>query len=190
MVPSGPGDRRLTNIVGALAVALGDRIRDSTEGAAGHASAGPSALVALHEFLGSGSMDQLRHAIGLSHSGAVRLVDRLTRDGFVERQPGADGRSVALALTATGHAAAKRVLSARAASIEILLDGLSEDEGQSLARITEKLLAAITEERLADRDRGQPPSGGWLCRLCDLDACGRQDGVCPTASTAEAHHLS
>jgi hypothetical protein len=55
-----------------------------------------------------------------------------------------------------------------------------------LTNITEKLLGAITAQRLADRDQGHDPSGGWLCRLCDLDACGRDHGICPAAAAAAA----
>lgn len=180
-------DRRLTNLVGALALALSDRMRDATETAAGHGAAAPSALVALHEFLGHGSMDQLRRAIGLTPSGAVRLVDRLVQHGYAERQPGSDGRSVALVLTTRGEAAARHVLAARSAALESVLLELSPAETTSLTTITEKLLAAITRERLADREDGRDPSGGWLCRLCDFDACGRQHGACPAAASAQAH---
>jgi DNA-binding MarR family transcriptional regulator len=189
MTASGPDDRRLTNIVGAFALALDDRVREATEAAAGHSAAGPAALVGLSEFLGHGSMDQLRRAVGLTPSGAVRLVDRLAQDGYVERGPGSDARSVALALTTAGRAAARRVRSARAAAIDGALADLSEDERRSLTSITGKMLATITRQRLADRERGEPPSGGWLCRLCDFDACGRRDGSCPSAAAAEAHNL-
>src|ERR1700730_15865640 len=92
-------DARLANIVNALALALADRMQDAAEGAAGQSASAPSALVALHEFLDHGTMDQLRQVIGLTPSGAVRLVDRLVRAGHVAREPGADKRSVALVLT-------------------------------------------------------------------------------------------
>jgi hypothetical protein len=46
------------------------------------------------------------------------------------------------------------------------------------------LLGAITTQRLAERERGHDPSGGWLCRLCDVDACGRDHGMCPSATSA------
>jgi DNA-binding MarR family transcriptional regulator len=140
--------------------------------------------VALHEFLDHGTMDQLRRAIGLTPSGAVRLVDRLVQVGLVERRPGPDGRSVALVLTSTGKTAARRVLAARSAAVDSLLAGLSPTERASLTNITEKLLGAVTTERLAEREQGHDPSGGWLCRLCDFDACGRAQGKCPAADTA------
>jgi DNA-binding MarR family transcriptional regulator len=183
---SEPSDR-LTNLVGVLSLALGDRVRDATETEAGYRAAAPAALVALHEFLGHGTMDQLRRAVGLSPSGAVRLVDRLVRQGYVKRLPGSDGRSVALVLTAPGRAAARRVRAARSEELRRVLATLPAADLASLTSITEHLLGAITRERLADRDQGHDPSGGWLCRLCDFDACGRQDGTCPVASSTQEH---
>jgi MarR family transcriptional repressor of emrRAB len=183
----GSTDRRLTNLVGALTLALTDRMREATEGAAGNAAAAPSALVALYEFLGHGSMDQLRRAVGLTPSGAVRLVDRLVQQGYAERQPGSDGRSVALVLTPRGRGAARRVLAARAAALESTLVALSPAERKSLTEISERLLGAVVRQRLADREQGHDPSGGWLCRLCDVDACGRRQGACPAAKSAQGH---
>jgi DNA-binding MarR family transcriptional regulator len=181
-----PVDARLTNLVGALAVAMADRIRQATEGAAGHAAAAPAALVALDEFLDGRTMDHLRLAVGLTPSGAVRLVDRLAEQGLVERRPGADGRSVALVLTGTGRASAAQVRRARANAVGEMLGKLSVRDRQALTRIAERLLTAVTEERLAERARGDLPAGGWLCRLCDAEACGRPEGDCPTATAAAA----
>jgi MarR family transcriptional repressor of emrRAB len=159
-------------------------MRERCEAAARHTAAAPAALVALHEFLGGGSVDDLRRTTGLTHSGAVRLVDRMVEEGYIERRPGADGRSVSLVLTPTGRRAARRVLAARARALDGVLAGLSETERATLTRFTEKMLRAITLERLAERQRGAPPAGGWMCRLCDLDACGRDRGTCPAAAAA------
>jgi MarR family transcriptional repressor of emrRAB len=90
---------RTTNLFGALMLVAGDEIRRATEIAANHTDAAPAALVALHEFLGGRSIDDLRNAVGLTPSGAVRLVDRLVSAGYVERRPGSDRRAVALVLT-------------------------------------------------------------------------------------------
>ena len=184
---SAAADARLANLVGALALALSDRMRDVTEVATGHHATAPAALVALHEFLDRGTMDQLRRVVGLTPSGAVRLVDRLVDAGLVDRRGGSDGRSVALVLTPKGTAAAQRVLAARASALDGLLGELSDGERAALTDLSEKLLASITTQRLAARDVGETPAGGWLCRLCDFDACGRPDGVCPTANAAAAY---
>ncbi len=166
-------------------MALSDAIRAATDAAAGHTAAVPAALVALREFLSGGSMDQLRQVIGLSHSGAVRLIDRLVADGLVERRAGSDGRSVALVLTPEGQAAASKVQAARAAAVEEVLGCLAEDERGCLGPVADHLLSALTEHRLVDRARGNIPSGGWLCRLCDFSACGRSLGACPAATVAQ-----
>ena len=177
---------REANLLGALSLALVDAMRDATERVAGHRSSGPAALVALHEFLGGGSMDDLRNALGLTPSGAVRLVDRLAADGHVERRAGANGRSLALVLTPAGRRAARRVQAARRDAVEAVLGELSSAEREALTRINEKLIRAITADRLALRHSGGTPAGGWLCRLCDFGACGRERGACPAENEARA----
>jgi DNA-binding MarR family transcriptional regulator len=181
-----PSTERLANLIGALVLTLDDRLRDATETAAGHGAAAPAALVALHEFLGHGTMDQLRRAVGLTPSGAVRLVDRLEQSGYVERHASSDKRAVALVLTSSGRAAARRVRAARHTAIESALSELSTADRSSLTKITEKLLAVITRQRLTNREQGNEPAGGWICRLCDFEACGRQHGTCPAATTSGA----
>src|SRR6187200_2487250 len=100
------GPARSANLLGALSLAVADAMRRATEDAAGHASAGPAAL---DQFLDGRSMEDLRRAMGLTGSGAVRLVDRLEADGYVRRRAGPDGRTLALVLTARGRRAAERV---------------------------------------------------------------------------------
>ena len=48
------------------------------------------------------SIDLLRQVLGITHSGAVRLVDRLERAGHVRRVPGSGRRTTAIRLTAAG----------------------------------------------------------------------------------------
>jgi MarR family transcriptional repressor of emrRAB len=129
-------------------------------------------------------MDQLRRAVGLTPSGAVRLVDRLVAEGNVERRPGFDGRSVSLVLTAKGRRAARRVLAARSEAIHGVLDLLTGAERASLRPIVERMLGVVTLARLAERERGHEPVDGWLCRLCDFEACQRDRGACPVANAA------
>ncbi len=176
---------RQANLLATLAMGLNDRIRDAEEAAAGHGSAAPAALVALHEFLGGASIDRLRQVVGLTPSGAVRLIDKLSESGLVERGPGPDGRSRAVRLTRRGHVAARRALAARRAATETLLAGLSTTERESLTPLLERLLRTLTAARLGERASSKTPPGGWLCRLCDFSACGRDEGACPVASYRE-----
>jgi MarR family transcriptional regulator, negative regulator of the multidrug operon emrRAB len=182
---SGEADAALGNVVAALVLALADRITEATEQAAGRGGQAPAALVALHEFLEGSTIEHLAQTLGLSHSAAVRLVDRLVADGQVFRRPGSsDGRTVAIALTPLGRTVAESILSARRGAVEESLASLSEQEGRSLQATVGKLLGAITRSRLAERAAGRPPTAGWLCRLCDFEACGRPADRCPTATAA------
>ncbi len=178
-------ERRTANVVAALALALTDELEAATVRATdGHTGAGPAAVVALRHLLAGRSVDDLRRAVGLTHSGGVRLVDRLVADGLVERRPGADGRSVAVALTPRGRAMARRAMDARLGVVEQALAALEPHEEAALIGIAEKLLTHIVDARLARRAAGDVPPGGWLCRLCDPVACGRPEGRCPAANAA------
>ena len=103
------------NAFGALAVEVADRVQKAGNP---HGASVPAALAALHGLAAGQSIDSLARVVGLSHSGAVRLVDRLSETGFAERRMGADGRAVALQLTPEGRRAARRVLAQREAAIE------------------------------------------------------------------------
>jgi DNA-binding MarR family transcriptional regulator len=183
-MPNEPDDERLANILGALVLALTDQVQAATEDASGHRAAAPAALVALLDLLAGRSVDDLRHAVDLTHSGGVRLVDRLVTDGLAERRPGRDGRSVALALTARGRRLAIRTRTARRDALADVLDVLEPSERRQLTTIVEKLIGAVVTERLETRAAGDSPPGGWLCRLCDPNACRRADGRCPAMTTA------
>jgi MarR family transcriptional repressor of emrRAB len=168
-------DEHLGNVLGAFALALADEIDDGT---------GRAALVSLSDLLAGRSVDDLRRAVGLTHSGGVRLVDRLVGDGLVERRPGADGRSVALSLTQRGRRAASGALGERRSSIDAVLAALDDRERAQLTTILDKLVGAVVVGRLAARAAGVSPPGGWLCRLCDPVACERAAGRCPAATAA------
>jgi MarR family transcriptional repressor of emrRAB len=161
---------RAANLLGALAAVLSDWLADALE-PAGNSSAA-AALVALHGPSAGGSIDALARVVGLSHSGTVRLVDRLAADGLVERRRGADQRSAALRLTPAGRRAARQVLRGREASMQVLLSVLTDDQRGALVEIAEVLLEEIGRDPLAEPR---------VCRLCDLDACGRSRGLCPVA---------
>lgn len=175
---------RFANLVATVAVALSDQVREAAEHASGQTGSGPAALVMLSQSLRAGTMDDLRRAIGLTPSGAVRLVDRLVEDGLVERRAGSDQRSLALVLTRSGRAAARRIAKARAGVVTNALLDVSAADRKVLHRIVEQLTESITVQRLEGRAEGRVPAGGWLCRLCDQAACGRPEGRCPAQTSA------
>ena len=178
-------DPHLVNVLGAFALVMADAIRHATEAEAGVSGAAPAALIALRQFLAGRSTEDIAQATGLTHSGAVRLIDRLVDGGLVERHPGRDARSLSIVLTAKGRASSRRISQARATAIKTLIEGLSGEDRRALVVIVDALVTTATAQRLSARERGEEPVG-WLCRLCDLASCGRPEGHCPAATTARA----
>ncbi|GIJ67837.1 hypothetical protein Voc01_027540 [Virgisporangium ochraceum] len=117
--------------------------------------------------------------LGLTPSGAVRLVDRLSAAGLVTRGPGDDGRSRSVMLTDRGRAAAAEVAAARSSVLRSLLADLPAGELAVLGRLLDRLMAGV----VATKD-----GGAWICRQCDLAACERAAGRCPAATAAAARY--
>src|SRR4051794_2980677 len=160
------------NVLGAFGLALADRLGAAAELAGGASAA--EALVSLNEARAGASIDALARIVGLSHSGAVRLVDRLERDRLLERRRGADQRSAALFLTPAGRRLARRVLARRDAEMHSVLALLTAGEQEAIGRVAERVLRRMGEV---------PEAEPRLCRLCDLEACGRRRGRCPVVSS-------
>jgi MarR family transcriptional repressor of emrRAB len=165
---------RTANLLGALGIVLADALADAAEPAGGSSTA--TALVALYGPSASASIDALARVVGLSHSGTVRLVDRLAADGLVERRRGADQRSTALVLTPAGRRVARQTLRRREGNLQKLLASLTDDQQAALADLTGCVLGELGD--------AEPR----VCRLCDLEACGRSRGECPVAPARRPRH--
>ena len=152
---------RTANLLGAVGLAVADRIEEAAIEVMNRAGETPAALVVIGYGLGP-SNDQLRRVLSLSHPGAVRLVDRLVADGLVERHQGADKRAIALHLTKEGHRVREALLEGRLAAIRPLLKPLAKTEQDALAELLHKLLSSMPTN---DPDRCR------LCRLCDDSVC-------------------
>jgi DNA-binding MarR family transcriptional regulator len=176
-------DDRLANLLAATATGLSDAMTDAFVGEGFDATAA-TALVALLDFSPSGTVQRLSRGLGLTHSGTVRLIDRLTVHGLVERRAGRDLRSVTVALTRDGRRLAQRLRKRRRAAVATALAELTDEARDHLTAACETMLAALVRQRLAQRETGAPPAGGALCRLCDFAACGRPAGRCPADRTA------
>jgi DNA-binding MarR family transcriptional regulator len=170
-------DGRAANLLGALSVAIADRTRLATEEGAGNGGSAPAALISLAGYLDGGPIDSLRDPLRLTHSAAVRVVDRLVSAGLARRRRGRDRRSVAVELTPTGRGAAAGALEARRGVLEAALAVLSAEEQAELARLHGKVLAGLTESHAGAQN---------ICRLCDLYACGHPEGRCPVTNAAAA----
>jgi DNA-binding MarR family transcriptional regulator len=169
------------NLLGALSLAVADRMADAMGEAGGRPESAAAALSALLHFLDRPGVDLLRQVLGLTSSGTVRLVDRMTESGYVQRGPGNDGRSTSVTLTEAGRAAAERVALARAEVLEGALAGLTAADRAALRRILGTMLAGLM--------RG-PGAVRWMCRLCDTGACRGAEGGCPVGNAARERYLS
>jgi MarR family transcriptional regulator, negative regulator of the multidrug operon emrRAB len=168
-------DNYLANLLGALALAIADRQRSVCDSIVGHGPAAAAALTAIAQYPGE-TVGFFESILGLTNSGTVRLFDRLTSAGLIDRLPGGDRRARAVSLTAKGRRLAAAVQSARRSASEELLATLSERQRSELTKATETLLAHLTDSRTGARR---------ICRLCDHRHCDDADR-CPVDHAASA----
>jgi DNA-binding MarR family transcriptional regulator len=163
-------DSRLENRAGAWALAIVDATAPSAHDAA-------LTTLLFHSGVWVG---RLANATRLTHSGAVRLLDRLEREGLVERRPGPDARTAAVHLTPRGRTAARRVLRERDEAIARLLAPLSDADRAELGRLLDLLLGALPASR---------PNLETICRLCDYVTCDGTSRECPVDRSLLARGL-
>jgi MarR family transcriptional repressor of emrRAB len=175
LAPSG----HAANVLGALMLATSDRMVESVQAELGLSETAAAALSALNQFLDRPTVDQLAQVVGLTQSGGVRLVDRLERDGLVRRGAGTDRRSASVSLTSAGQRLAQKVETSRLQLLDHVMASLSAEERDTLAGLAGRMLVGMMREPEATR---------WICRLCDLAACGRPAGNCPLEQEARARY--
>jgi DNA-binding MarR family transcriptional regulator len=165
-------------LLGACGLGVADDLQavaaDALGGAGGSLA---SALVTLENVGGAGPLDVFVTALGLTHSGAVRLADRLEAEGLATRERRDDDRRAkTLRLTPAGRRAVQRLRADRERVLAQWLEALTPAEQDTLAELAGRLLAGRTEGRR---------SALRTCRLCDADACGHPDR-CPVTLAANA----
>ena len=153
----------IANVVNLLG-ALGTMVTDGVVGSVAPppAALGEQTALALLAKYPDCSIQNLRDPLELSHSGCVRLIDRLVKAGHVERREALDGRAVALRLTRRGRAAAAANVVRRAEGLRQLVSTLTESAREQLGQLASRLLAVGTPT---------PGAAGKTCRLCDYAAC-------------------
>ncbi len=164
-------DAYSNNLLGALSLALTDRVSAALETTLGvGANAGP-ALLSIGTRPGE-SIDQLSHVLGLTHSATVRIVDRLAQRGWVRRDRGGnDGRTASLTLTSTGRAVFRRLLKARNTAVNQVTGVLGDRENETLRKLLAKMLASLPGDRAEARH---------ICRTCEHGVC--VGARCPVGS--------
>jgi MarR family transcriptional regulator, negative regulator of the multidrug operon emrRAB len=167
----------VANRLGALALTLSDSIREATEAATGMGGGIPAALVSLREWADGRPVEVLATAMRLSHSRAVRVVDRLEAAGLARREPDPDdGRRALVWLRPAGRELADRALAARSDALLFTVAQLGAADVRDLERLVSALLDATTVDIRA---------ASGTCRLCDAHACGHYDGTCPVTQAAD-----
>jgi MarR family transcriptional repressor of emrRAB len=172
---------RLENLLASLSLNLTDEAVAALEHASGLTGSAAAGLLALEEFLDESHIGRLADALGLTHSGAVRVASQLEAEGLAVRRVGADRRRMEVRLTARGRRRARAARVARDAVVRATTSGLEQDEAATLERLLAKLIEVRVSARLADRRAGR--STAWWCRTCDFSACGRAEGRCPAQAT-------
>lgn len=155
------------NILGTLALTVGDRVGIGTERAAGYGANAPAALVTLLWYPDR-PITQLALRLRISHPGAVQLSERLESAGLVDRIPGADGRTRLLSLTHEGEQAAHAVLAERRAVLGRAIEAVDDAALPVLVQAVGAMLDALTDTLLTSE---------YMCRLCDEQSC--PDDRCP-----------
>jgi DNA-binding MarR family transcriptional regulator len=152
---------RTANLLGAVGLAVADRIEEIARDVLSRAGETPAALVVIGYDTGP-SNDELRRILRLSHPGAVRLVDRLVGDDLVERREGRDRRAIALYLTNRGRVLREALLKGRLSAIRPLIAPLTASEQETLATLLAKMLSSMETTNL---------ERCTLCRMCDDRVC-------------------
>jgi MarR family transcriptional regulator, negative regulator of the multidrug operon emrRAB len=166
-------DDRLENLLGALAVTLGERVQERMAAAA---RCSPTAVAAL-QWVGRGRglrTCELAEALGITMPGASQVVASLIADGLVQRtRYPHDQRQWRLHLTELGGAHTLEAMRARAGTVRELVGTLPFPWRLRLIRIVARLLGSMVDS---------PQAVLRVCRHCDWNVC-RHTGIepCPVA---------
>ena len=107
-------------------------------------------------------IERLRQALEMSHSGCVRLVERLMLAGYAERHVGRNKREAAIHLTAVGEQMRSDLLAARREGAWAVFSNLDNAERNVVRGYLARML-----------DRMAPDGNGaeGVCRLCEVAVC-------------------
>lgn len=152
---------RTTNLLGALALALTDRIGSTMRDLLDRSGEAAAAVIVLGYAPGL-SLETLRQVLDLSHPGTVRLIDRLAEDGLVDRRSAKDRRAVALHLTAAGGKLRSELMGRRLDVLKASLDGFTPDERRAFGDLLAKALTNLPQTEMAKHR---------ICRLCAVRLC-------------------
>lgn len=92
------------------------------------------------------TLTELARSIFVTNTNITGLVDRLERDGLVERRRDPDDRRAQLVvMTARGRATLERAWERHPVMLEAAFSGLPERERRALGRLLEKFVASLAQ---------------------------------------------
>ena len=159
---------RLENLLGAWSLTVTDRMA-AVGAAAGLSGTDQAALVTLRAHPDR-PVSWLGDVLGLTSSGATRLVDRLVSSGWVGRTPATTAASDGSGSPGRGRRSRPSSWSARGAVLADSLTGLERRRPPPLEEILERLVGASTPDFLPAMR---------TCRLCDRDRLSRRRPALP-----------
>lgn len=164
-----PVDLFVGNILGAFALAIGDKMDNAVTSAVGQGTSYCYAIVQIGTEPNS-SIEELRRTLGLEHSSVVRLIDKLQKAGLVERVRGlgSDRRQVCIRLTPDGEVKFTRILDARGEVLQNAIQNLNLSEIVTMGNLISKLMPSVVKP--GDDQH-------VVCRSCELELC--PQGSCP-----------
>ena len=154
-------NNRTLNLLAALSLRVTDLINAGVKSDRGLGGETSAALVTLGAEPGI-SINTLRQILNLSHSGTVRLIDRLEVLGMVERKTGKDGRTCSLFLAKAGEQCRKAILKKRRDQLQFTMEAISSEEQAQLTKILEKILRKTVLNTM---------DAFSICRLCEEEVC-------------------
>ncbi|WP_025562940.1 MarR family transcriptional regulator [Psychromonas sp. SP041] len=161
-------DDYTANLLGAFASMISTRIEQGITDLGGHSLSHETALVTIYNHPNE-SIGVLSKVLGLTHSGAVRLINTLEKEQLVQRYKCEnDARAIVLRVTNTGQERAKEVLRVREQVTTQVLNLLTIEQQEVLVPMLESVLGSFTEGQQGARR---------LCRMCNEQVC-RPQG-CP-----------
>lgn len=165
------GESNDANALGVLATGVSDVLLAAVQRGSRLDLTATTALFVVAERPGQ-SVSDLASALSLTHSGAVRVVDRLAALALLARENGPDRRSVGLVSTDAGRCVVDAAIAARRHALRDLVDHLPPSQRAAFLDGARTLVRALPTDRC---------SAHRICRLCEHDAC--RGAACPVGST-------
>ena len=155
-------EKYLSNLIGTFATSVSNDIEKQIAELGGRSLSHEAALVTIYNHPNE-TIDVLSKVLGLTHSGAVRLINTLEKEAFVERQKSAkDARSVVLCVTDKGCKRVELILKNRETATSKILNNFNAEQKQSFLSLIEIALGSLTSAQIEARK---------ICKLCNEGVC-------------------